>query len=92
MFGLLGGGFPAMPGFGGDMVFEETYRCYSVAVAGRSELEQGDKSASRHGTAPLPPQDHGPPLRRSCRAEPHRRVRAPFVAMQSSCLRPPWTF
>jgi hypothetical protein len=47
MFGMLGGGFPAMPGLGGDMVFEETYRCYSVAVAGRSELEQGDKSASR---------------------------------------------
>ena len=28
------------------MFFDETYRCYSMAVAGRSDLEQGDKSAS----------------------------------------------
>ena len=32
------GGAPLAP-----QSFDETYRCYSVAMAGRSELEQGDK-------------------------------------------------
>jgi len=37
-----GGGFGASP-FGSNRRFEEQYHCYSVAYAGKSHLEKGDK-------------------------------------------------
>lgn len=38
-FGMLGQ-------MGMPQVFEENYRCYSLAFAGRTELDKGGKSAS----------------------------------------------